>query len=299
MVSVELTGGLGNQMFQYAVGFALARRRGTRLALDLRHYEAPTPAGLPPRPYELGRLSVSAGPVETLDRLRLAGGEMPRSRNLAIRAIRKASQASGWARVRRVVDAAEGFDARLASLPPGDVWLSGCWQSERYFAGEREAILREFTFRAEPDPANRTTLGEIESARTAVCVHVRRGDYTRPETLTRPCDPSYYSRALAWMADRAPGATHFVFSDDPAWARDNLPVPPGSTFVTHNVGTNDPEDLRLMARCTHFVIANSTFSWWAAWLGRSPGKLVVAPARWYARPHASERDLVPVTWARL
>ncbi len=299
MIIAALTGGMGNQLFQYAVGFALARRRQTPLRLDLRHYDDPTPDGLPVRPYELGRLNLSARPVGRFDRVRLLAGEPPRTTNLAVRLLRKASRASGWARVRRVEDAAAGYDPRLADLPPGDVRLWGCWQSERYFAADRPALLEEFAFRADPDPANRAALDQIRAAGPAVCVHVRRGDYTRPDTLTKPCSPAYYARAFAWMADHVPGAAHFAFSDDPDWVRRHLPTPPGTTFLSHNVGVNDPEDLRLMSACTHFIIANSTFSWWAAWLGRAPDKLVVAPRPWYPQPHGSEADLVPAAWTRL
>jgi len=132
----------------------------------------------------------------------------------------------------------------------------------------------------------------------AVCVHVRRGDYVTSERHGL-CGLDYYREAMAWLQARMSGLEFFVFSDDPAWVAAHFPRNGAVTLVTHNTGRADAEDLRLMMQCRHFVIANSTFSWWGAWLGQAPGKLVIAPKRWNASEKFSEKDMVPEEWARM
>ena len=297
VVISTLTGGFGNQLFQYAVGFAVAKANDSSLRLDLRHYQPPHPPG-PPRPLQLGRLRAQVEPIRLIDKVRLSFSfhnyrEIRGSRWMRKKPLR-------WLplpRFRRFDDTGT-FNPNVLEVTPGDVYLTGVWQTERYFAAVRNELLEQFQFRQQPDAANREMLDRI-AEKTAVSVHIRRGDYLHPDTLTRPCSIDYYERAFAWMAERVTDANYFIFSDDPDWVKANLKAPAGSRYVTHNVGKNDTEDLRLMSHCNHFIIANSSFSWWGAWLSPSPGKQVVAPTRWYPQGHQSETDLVPQSWTRL
>lgn len=290
MIITRIVSGLGNQMFQYAAGHALAARRGVPHRLDLRFFDTQTL-----RRYELHRFAVSARPITQLDRLRISVSADPPHRDLPRRIarrlpLRRLSLRHEWPNtVDPTIVTAADYTALL-----------GYWQSESFFADAADGIRREFTFGRPPDAENAAVLDRIRRGPgTPVCVHVRRGDYLSGTEVLTACPLRYYVDALGWIGQRVSDAHHVVFSDDPDWARANLPVPASSTFVTHNAGKNDPEDMRLMSACRHFIIANSTFSWWGAWLSTSAGKLVVAPQRWFAIDHPGEAAVVPATWTRL
>ncbi len=144
-------------------------------------------------------------------------------------------------------------------------------------------------------------MNDIVACPTAVSVHVRRGDYaSNPETnrFHGTCSLEYYSDAFAVICDRVDNPTFFVFSDDPAWTRTNIRPPGKTVYVTHN-GSAAVEDMRLMSHCVHHIIANSSFSWWAAWLSSSENKIVVSPEQWLATGSAPVKDLIPKEWIRV
>lgn len=298
MVISELTGGVGNQLFQYATGHALAKRLRTDFALDIRHFEAheaarKTNPDLPRRPFALDRFAITARPMTSLQRRWVDASRLRSSARFVERAIGRFVVP----RIPTVVDRAEGDDPRLHAWR-GSAYLAGTWQTEKLFADDRDALLEEFRFRHPPTAAN-VQLIEQMAASTAISVHFRRTDYLLAETLTKPCSLDYYARAFAIMEGRYPDASYFVFSDDPDWVAANARLPAGARMVTHNVGVDDVEDMRLMSHCDHFIIANSSFSWWGAWLSRHVGKTVIAPAIWFPNGHGSERDLVPTSWQRI
>jgi hypothetical protein len=197
-------------------------------------------------------------------------------------------------------DTEQGFDEGLSAL--GDnLYLDGFWQSELYFSEIRDLLLKEFTFKKAPSPENAKCLSTI-ATHNSVCVHVRRGDYVSTETgRTRHgvCSLDYYHAAAAYLEKHVDNLSYFIFSDDPDWVAATLQGLKSMTLVSHNVRKDDAEDLRLMMNCKYFIIANSSFSWWAAWLGQFEGKIVVAPKRWYVSTTQSEKDLVPQSWIRL
>ncbi|MCC6008093.1 MAG: alpha-1,2-fucosyltransferase [Rhodobacteraceae bacterium] len=285
MILVSIFGGLGNQMFQYAAARALALRCGQPLVLDLRHYAGPREHG-----YALDafRLSARVGEARELP---------PRLRHEPLRAL-----ASRLARrdLPRWEERAPGFAPDVMGLQ-GPVWLHGYFQTERYFADHAPTIRAEFTPRAAPDAANAALLAEI-AATPSVSVHVRRGDYVRNprfNALHGTCPPEYYAAAAAKLCDRHGQAHFFVFSDDPAWARDNLRLPGPMRVIDHNAAASASEDLRLMSACRHHIIANSTFSWWGAWLNPRSDKTVIAPSRWFSDPGMHNPDLLPSGWLRV
>jgi hypothetical protein len=288
MIVTTVISGLGNQLFQYAAGLGLARKLGVPLRIDARFYETHKL-----RPYELGRFRTSGRLMSTWDRIRISVSAPQRQRDLPRRALRLLPVR----RLRFVDDAVAGFDPSVLESPDYTV-LRGYWQNEDYFAHCADDVRREFEFRRPPDAETAAVLARVRQGGASVCLHVRRGDYLTGKEILGPAPLRYYQDALDWMRRRVPAASYFVFSDDPAWARENLPIP-GATFVTHNTGKNDPEDLRLMAACDHFIIANSTFSWWGAWLSPNPDKLVVAPRQWFSRPNGNEPHIVPGRWVRL
>lgn len=294
MIVAKIIGGLGNQMFQYAAGRALAARRGGDFAIDRGDF-----AVYRTHAYGLHNFALEVADVPPALVPRPAGqGIWPRCRG---RVRDLVDRVAGRPPLTKVVEAGQTFDPAVAGLPD-NVYLDGYWQSERYFADHADLIRADFAIRAAPSPENRRWLEMIGQGK-AVSLHVRRGDYVTSaaaNTVHGTCDLDYYDRAVADMRTRLGDPVFFVFSDDPAWVRDNLRFD-GAThhFVANNDAATNYEDLRLMAACDHHVIANSTFSWWGAWLNPSPHKVVVAPARWFRADGFDDRDLVPAAWVRL
>lgn len=290
MIVSRLQGGLGNQMFQYAAGRALALRVGAELKLDVASYERSTL-----RSYALGPFPIRAGIAGRCEVERLT--RTPRPVRIARRLLGRERRPPRT----HVREPDLTFHPEILDLPDG-VYLDGYWQSEHYFADAADVIRAELR---PPEPATgrgRELAAAIDNAADSISLHVRRGDYVSSpvarETLG-PCSVDYYRRAVERLAERLAEPAVFVFSDEPEWARTNLELPVPATVVDHDGGGSAQEDLALMSRCRHHVIANSSFSWWGAWLGQRTGGTVIAPARWFAREDLSSRDLVPERWLRL
>lgn len=290
MVIVHLMGGLGNQMFQYAAARQLAQRLHTTLKLDISAY-----ASDPLRSYSLSPLRIQeqfATPAE------LAAMRRPYESRLAwylLRLSRLLKLPYGWTVLQE--NHFRPFDARFSSVS-GHVYLLGYWQSEKYFADRQDLIRHEFTLREGADPANREMAGRIASVE-AVSIHIRRGDYVaNPHThqIHGVCSLAYYQECVRRLAEKVARPHFFVFADDAAWAQENLRLDYPTTFVAHNDAAHAHEDLRLMALCQHQIIANSSFSWWGAWLNPNPDKIVYAPGRWFNDPTLDTRDLLPPGW---
>ena len=182
-----------------------------------------------------------------------------------------------------------------------DVWLNGYWQNEKYFDTIQAVIREDFMLGTPPSPANRDVLRRIEATQS-VSLHIRRGDYaSNPATNQYHglLPLTYYEQAAAKIASWVRDPHFFVFSDDPRWAQEHLRL----GFPTYIININDPEhgheDLRLMSTCQHHIIANSSFSWWGAWLSGYPQKLVYAPAQWFSDPTMNAQYTLPDNWQRI
>lgn len=282
MIYTRLLGGAGNQLFQYAAGRALADRLGCDLALDTRYIK-----GSDTRGDCFGHFAKARFRSET---------QMPPAKPdgmLRYGLWRAFGRSPRFFRERGL-----GFDPALLDKPEG-TYLHGYWQSERYFADIAAQLREDLTFTTPLDPANADMAARIDSAACPVAFHVRRGDYVALGNYAA-CTPDYYRAAAADMAARtAQGLTCFVFSNDPEWARTHLALGHETVIVDINDETRGHFDMALMARCAHNVIANSTFSWWAAWLNPSPAKTVIAPKAWFTKPALENPDLIPPEWLRL
>lgn len=293
VVIARLIGGLGNQMFQYAAGRAVAERGGVPLLLDVSGFE-----NYELRRYELGGFAISSG---IANKAQLAAFiPVPPQRGLWAALQRRLIGSLSRSVLR---EAHYTYDSRIELVQP-PVLLDGYWQSEKYFAHIAPILRREFTLRPGlMNAANTDMLREIEAAGgQAVSLHVRRGDYvSNPHTAQYHgiCTADYYLAAAARIAQQVENPHFFVFSDDPAWVQANLKLSHVTTLVQCNDAGNGLLDMALMRACRHHIIANSSFSWWGAWLNDSPDKIVVAPARWFAQAGNDTRDLIPSAWIRL
>lgn len=287
MITFQAQGGLGNQLFQYAAARRLALRLGCQLVIDHHWFDHPRP-GETPRPLELNRYPVAmrlATPSELL---------------------RWAPLRSRWARYLKpllpmnlVREHGHGVNRNVLSAPPNS-YLSGFWQSEAYFADIRNELLNELTPSAMPSEEDQQVINRINNS-VAVSVHVRRGDYVTLKSASAYhglCSLDYYRAAIQHLAERVNNPTLFIFSDDPEWTRSNLVSSFPTCYVEHNSAANAFQDLRLMSLCQHHIIANSSFSWWGAWLAERQDGVVVAPERWYAGDRPTP-DLIPARWTRI
>jgi hypothetical protein len=283
----KLTGGLGNQLFQYAAARALSIREGRRLVLA---WFGPDNGE---RRYFLDQFRLPVPPEVSLagaDALRRLWSDLPRWRKRLLR--RGLWPGHQYLRERK----GGGFHPLAAW--GRTVFLDGYFQSWRHFDDCAGRIRDELAIAADLGERNRAELRRI-ACENAVAIHVRRGDYVRlPLHGVLPLD--YYRAALARLGSALDGARLYVFSDDPAWVRAHLDLGRPFEPVDHNGPDAPVGDLALMAACRHFIIANSTLSWWGAWLAAHPGKRVIAPRRWFAGPVAPETsDLCPPAWLRL
>ena len=269
-IVARMKGGLGNQLFCYAAARRLAVVSGAELVIDdhtgfIRDHQYQ-------RRYALDRFAIPCRKADAAERLE----PVERLRRGALKFL---SRRRAFADRRYIEQEGLAFDPRLLALrPTGTVYLDGLWQGEGYFK-DIEAIIRQ-DLRIEPpgDPANLQMSDRIRRQEISVAVHVRW--FTGPGAGEADnAAIEYYGDGLALMQARMPRAHYFVFSDNPEAARTKLPLPADRfTLVSHNPGDEAAHaDMWLMSQCQHFVIANSTFSWWSAWLAANPEKLVVAP----------------------
>lgn len=294
MIVVELAGGLGNQCFQYAAARTAADRLGVDLGLDLRSCR-----GEDSRPYGLGRFRIRATIVPDAD---LFGVHGPRSwrRELTTGLVTRAASLvlrPAFRGVTRIVHQEPSWSDVLTRLSDPS-WLCGYWQSERYFAGNAAQIREDLTLTT-MSPETAALQRTIQSMSFPVAVHVRRGDYAAIAS-TRAfhglCEPEYYRTAIREIRARHPEAQFIFLSDEPGWVAEHLREE-ADLIVTGNGDARPQEDLHVMTRCRAHIIANSTFSWWGAWLADSA--LVIAPRRWFQATGVDERDIVPARWMRL
>lgn len=290
MVVVKLMGGLGNQMFQYACGRRIALANSVQLKLDTSDV-----TGKSGRAYGLCHLNISAEIASGAEIGHFRKSDLIRKTLYRAHLIRTPYREHNVVRERFF-----HFDERIPSLSD-DTYLEGYWQSERYFSDIKDVIRREFTFKRKPDSRNERLAQEILHT-NAVSLHVRRGDYVFDPTINKvhgTCSTEYYHRAVKLIAGNVPRPHFFVFSDDQEWVGSKLRLDYQVTYVTHNSGDKSFEDLRLMSLCKHHIIANSSFSWWGAWLSNNPTKQVIAPAKWLNVTEHNSDDIIPKSWQKL
>jgi hypothetical protein len=292
MIIVRLEGGLGNQMFQYAAGRALAARHGVQLKLDLASLLDRTPRSTPYtfRNYDLDVFTLHAEFATPADVSVFNCFYKPGS------VLSYASRA--WKRIFGSRGAEQGYqyNAQFDSFGP-DTYLSGNWQSPKYFSRIESEIRADFTFL--PMAPNIQTLADEIAQPGSVCLHVRRGDYVG-NSSHETVGLDYYTKAVALLAEKTQVRALYVFSDDIAWCREHLMLGYPTTYVGDEYqGFKASGNTYLMSRCSHFVIPNSTFSWWAAWLSPNPQKIVIAPKAWFPDASIDTSDLIPQDWIRI
>ncbi len=309
MIIIQLKGGLGNQLFQYACGRALMLRQkaighdSQQLGLDITGYNRDNGADTP-RKYSLNFFNIHADLATPLQiqRLKYPYGIISKVlRFIWIKVLRQ-----GNPPFRKYIFYTER-----------NVYLDGFFQTEKYFIDFETEIRRDLTLRNPLNAQARNISDTIRNTPRSISLHVRRGDYvsdTKTNEHHGTCGAEYYTDALEYLTSRidsslslndlSPGhqdssLVHiFVFSDDIEWVKTNMPLKYPATYVS-SPEIPDYEELILMSECKHNIIANSSFSWWGAWLNENPSKIVIAPKRWIKGNDIDYKDICPTSWIRI
>jgi Glycosyl transferase family 11 len=284
-------GGLGNQLFQYAALRYYAKRYGAdmRIAVDP---EWNAQCNGYPRPCLLSHFSVRAPLAERslFDRILMTDKAWLKA---AVNPCKRALQIQVFA------EQLEHRYCFLRDLPlergVRTLYLQGYFQTSQLVEAVADELRVDLTLKESPRGKNLELLQQIRRSRNPVSLHIRRGDSTLPWEGKVVLPMEYYAQAISTMKERFVDPFFFVFSDDMSFVRDNLPRDARMVFVDHNDDFASHEDLRLMSACQHHIIANSTFSWWGAWLNPRPEKMVIAPRHWFLAGE-NYRTLFPRDW---
>jgi hypothetical protein len=283
MITVRLSGGMGNQMFQYACGRALSLKYNTDLQLDTAYLLDRRPRkNFTFRDYDLDVFNITADVMS----FKKASWKL-----LFEKGISKLLKPRG-------VEKGFAFDPAVLRLGP-NVLLQGYWQSPHYFSEISDTVREDFSLKGSLSQESKMLLEEIKNTKS-VCVHVRRGDYVRNVYHDIGLEKAYYDRGLRFISDKKGIGKVYIFSDDLEWCKEHLKFPFETMYVGQEyAGKKGEGHLILMSNCKHFIIPNSTFSWWAAWLCTNPEKIVIAPKQWFADDTIDSADLIPEEWVRI
>jgi len=258
MVTVKITGGLGNQMFQYTIAKSIAIKNNDNFSLDISFYPKQTL-----RKYELNFFNIEenvAKPESIFSKIKRKLGFAPKEyymeKEVAV------------------------FDKEVFNYKD-NIILDGYWQNENYFKDIRAEILKDFTLKKDISKEANNYLKKIRN-NNSVSLHIRRGDYLNSGTneVHGICDINYYKRAIKYIDIKVNNPIYYIFSDDITWCKENFDFLENKTFVDDTKSAFD--DLELMKNCKHNIIANSTFSWWGAWLNENIEKIVISPTIWWS-----------------
>lgn len=286
MIIVRLKGGLGNQMFQYALGRKLALKNSCELMLDLSALDTANSTGNIKRNFSLNQFNIISK-IATQEEVKVL--EQPYGfLSKAINTFKKKVL-----RQNHVI-----FEPYILSLTE-PLFLDGYWQSPRYFSDIKETLVRDFTLSNDLPKQILYILNQVENSES-VAVHVRRGDYAHNPRVKKEfglCTNQYYENAIKILQERYKKTEFFIFSDEIEWVKNNFNLPGKVTYISSTQIT-DAVELYLMSRAKHNIIANSSFSWWSAWLNQNPNKTVVAPTPWFDY-NIYDKDLIPNSWIQI
>jgi hypothetical protein len=260
-------GGMGNQMFQYAFGQVL----GNKVKYDISWFdEVKNNKNATQREYELDFWNINPSLITS-------------------------TRICGFIKRKKYIENPENiYNLELLKIKNGVI--EGYFQVAQYYEPIRERLLKDFIPRNKPNAKNQKILDLIHRT-NSVSIHVRRGDYVKLQHIHGLCDMDYYTRAVGFITNNVKNPHFFIFSDDSKWVIDNLKLDFPYTVVDINHGRDSAWDIWLMANCKHNIVANSSFSWWGAWLNQNPDKIVIAPKQWFA--DGRETDILPCQWQKL
>jgi len=285
MIITQIKGGLGNQMFQFAAGKTLAHLTNSFLKLDVSAFDE----------YKLRNFDLLNFQTNIAFADKQEINDLLPAHNFE-----KAFQYfSPFNKRSYYREKKFSFDEKVLRLGR-NVYLKGHFQSEKYFLPAKEIIKQEFRFKDEVISNVNEFANKINNEQS-VAVHIRRGDMgSDPVTAEYHgiLTVDHYQKCIDIISSKVPGPVFYFFSDDIKWVKENLQIPQ-SVYVSDNITKDHIEDLYLMSQCKHNIIANSSFSWWGAWLNDNPGKIVIAPKNWFNKGPKDIQDLIPEGWLKV
>ena len=295
MIVVRMDGGLGNQMFQFALASIFAQKNSSSVILDNSFFDQTEKRlGHTPRKFELSVFNNSYSFASKKDLLFF--------KQLSF--FNKIKRELGFNYPKIYQEHSFCYDEKVLALQT-PVYIKGFFQSYKYFSGNEKFIRKLFAFPIESlDVVNENVMMAIKST-NAISIHIRRGDYVNDKITQQyhgNCNLEYYLKAISLLTAKEKKCSLFFFSDDCEWVKEQFKdLSCSKQFIDHNISNNSWKDMFLMSSCNHNIIANSSFSWWAAWLNVNPQKRVVAPKKWFTKPEdeMNTTDLIPPEWIRL
>ena len=294
MIIVSLFGGIGNQMFQYACGKVVAKNLNAELKIDISHLTDRTPRNnFTYRDYELGVFNIK-DEIATIEEVRQFIPDLWNSKEYIKQLYKLKRLFNGKSLYLEKSKFTYNKDIELVK---DNTFLYGYFQTERYFENHRSELLKSFMLNNQIDKINISLIDKIKSE-NAISIHIRRGDY-----LNSPFElldiQGYYMKAIELIQDRVEKPSFYIFTNDYLWAEENFASLNIKKIIV-NINKNDQSfiDMILMSNCKHNICANSSFSWWGAWLNTNPEKIVIAPKRWFKNTDyvKSIFDLLPKSW---
>lgn len=296
MIIVALYGGLGNQMFQYACGKAVSKKLQVELKLDISLLKDPNPTSdLYPNNYELDVFNIPEQ-IATIKEVRKYVPNL-RDASFLLKKLYKFRRAL-TNRVLFNETTKFCFNNKVTSIKD-NTYLYGYFQTEKYFENIRKELINTFSIPVDIDPSNQSLINEIKQ-NNSISIHVRRGDYlgSKHELLD---SLNYYSKAIEIIKTKVEKPVFYIFSDDISWVEENFEQLEINKFLVRNNTQKSYLDMLIMSQCKHNICANSTFSWWAAWLNTNPEKIVISPKKWFNNGEfaTSKFELIPANWLQL
>lgn len=296
---VRIMGGLGNQLFQYAFGKSIAKESNKEVAYDLSWFDLGADYDHDNLYLDYFETNYRVADESEVNSIFPLGR---RGKRLAERYYKKSPLAAQTVfNYYRDIDPNTGYVQNAGPFKfryspkvyqtGNTAYFDGYWQVKQYVDSVSELLRDELVFQEPSTDEDRKVLSQINQS-DSVSIHLRRGDYTA-NNMTIPLD--YYAEAIEKIQSRIEKPSFYVFSDDIEWVENELEINSDTTYVDHNNAETCYEDLRLMSECDHNIIANSTFSWWGAWLNQTENKTVIAPQIWLGR-QTDEVDLLPESW---
>lgn len=283
---VRITGGLGNQMFQYAFKLMLDHRyEGHNNVIDTSFYKDRNIHN----GYELKRIfNIEEKEINVSVFYRKVFSRLLYPFYLCNKSFVKTPFTLSETRF--------GFYNKVKSINPiSNFIFDGYWQSEDYFVDISDTLRKTFTFPALDDKNKRV----LQVRQPIVSVHIRRGDFLKASMYRDLSESEYYTKAIEYIHNHIEDPFFLFFSDDPDWVSQQFEYLPNKTIVNWNKGADSFRDMQLMSLCKHNIVANSSFSWWGAWLNNNPNKIVIAPSRYFTIENINEDHLVPSKWIRI
>lgn len=290
MITICIKGGLGNQLFQYAAGYSLAKRLNQKVELDSSFFPQQTLRG-----FKLGQLNVQYGNIA-----KPQGGmtKLYKSKYLN-KVLRKANirVLPCGGDMRYLLETRSDIVPEFFKIDKTNIYVDGYYQSEWYFGKYKADLIKQFTPNYPTEAEYETMLAEIEGCE-AVAVHVRRGDFLNAQNDSNPnhylLGELYYHNALKYVGEHLENPVFFWFSDDIEWVKQNFGEKENFHFVSLNTKHADIDEMILMKNCKHIIAANSTFSWWASWLNEHENTMHICPAKRYGNLH-----MIPDRWIKI